>query len=207
MLFKTTFATAVLALAPLAASAQNPAPGGANGATPPPGVTIPAGIVLPADYVIGPDDVLSVVFWREKDMSADVTVRPDGKITLPLVNDIQATGLTPDQLRDELSKAAAKYIEVPTVTVVVKAINSRKVFVTGMVGKQGSYPLLGPTTVMQMLATAGGVQEFADAKNISVLRNENGRQLVLRFNYNDVRKGKNLKQNIELKPGDTIIVP
>ena len=185
-----------------AQSAQAPSNG-----TPPPGVAVPAGIVPPADYVIGPDDVLAVVFWREKDMSADVTVRPDGKITLPLVNDIQASGLTPEQLRDDLSKAAAKYIEVPAVTVVVKAINSRKVFVTGMVGKQGPYPLLGPTTVMQMLATAGGVQEFADAKNIMILRTENGRQVSIRFNYNDVRKGKNLKQNIELKPGDTIIVP
>jgi polysaccharide biosynthesis/export protein len=185
-----------------AQSAQAPGNG-----TPPPSVAVPAGIVPPAGYVIGPDDVLAVVFWREKDMSADVTVRPDGKITLPLVNDIQASGLTPEQLRDDLSKAAAKYIEVPAVTVVVKAINSRKVFVTGMVGKQGPYPLLGPTTVMQMLATAGGVQEFADAKNIMILRTENGRQVSIRFNYNDVRKGKNLKQNIELKPGDTIIVP
>jgi len=205
MRFKKTIVTAVLTLAPFVTMArQNPAP---SGATPPAGVNIPAGIVPPADYVIGPDDVLTVVFWREKDLSADVTVRPDGKITLPLVNDIQASGLTPDQLRDDLSKAAAKYIEVPSVTVVVKAINSRKVFVTGQIGKQGAYPLLGPTTVMQLIATAGGVHEFADTKNITILRTENGRQIVLQFNYNDVRKGKNLKQNIELKPGDTIIVP
>jgi len=205
MRFKKTIVTAVLTLAPFGTMArQNPAP---SGATPPAGVNIPAGIVPPADYVIGPDDVLTVVFWREKDLSADVTVRPDGKITLPLVNDIQASGLTPDQLRDDLSKAAAKYIEVPSVTVVVKAINSRKVFVTGQIGKQGAYPLLGPTTVMQLIATAGGVHEFADTKNITILRTENGRQIVLQFNYNDVRKGKNLKQNIELKPGDTIIVP
>jgi polysaccharide biosynthesis/export protein len=205
MRFKKTIVTAVLTLAPFVTMArQNPAP---SGATPPAGVNIPAGIVPPADYVIGPDDVLTVVFWREKDLSADVTVRPDGKITLPLVNDIQASGLTPDQLRDDLSKAAAKYIEVPSVTVVVKAINSRKVFVTGQIGKQGAYPLLGPTTVMQLIATAGGVHEFADTKNITILRTENGRQIVLRFNYNDVRKGKNLKQNIELKPGDTVLVP
>lgn len=201
-------ATFVFALALGATThAQQPVPAPGNGSAPPAGVNIPAGIVPPADYVIGPDDVLAVVFWREKDMSADVTVRPDGKITLPLVNDLQASGLTPEQLRDELSKAAAKYIEVPTVTVVVKAINSRKVFITGQIGKQGSYPLLGPTTVMQMIATAGGVHEFADTKNITILRTENGRQVAIRFNYNDVRKGKNLKQNIELKPGDTIIVP
>lgn len=195
----------VLAAAASLAAQQKPAPNGA--ATPPAGVTIPAGIVPPADYVIGPDDVLAVVFWREKDMSSDVTVRPDGKITLPLLNDVQASGLTPDQLRDAVSKAAAQYIEVPAVTIVVKTINSRKVFITGQVGKQGSFPLLGPTTVLQMLATAGGVHEFADTKNIMVLRTENGRQTAFRFNYNDVRKGRNLRQNIELKPGDTIIVP
>ena len=201
---QTKIASLVLALASLAPLHAQQAP--ANSATPP-ATAVPAGVVPPADYVIGPDDVLAVVMWREKDMSGDVIVRPDGKITLPLVNDIQAAGLTPEQLRDELSKAAAKYIEVPAVTVVVKAINSRKVFVTGMVGKQGPYPLLTPTTVMQMIATAGGVHEFADAKNITILRTENGRQTAIRFNYNDVRKGKNLKQNIELKPGDTIIVP
>ena len=196
----------VLAAAASLAAQQKPASNG-TAATPPAGVTIPAGVVPPADYVIGPDDVLAVVFWREKEMSTEVTVRPDGKITLPLLNDLQASGLTPEQLRDVVSKAAAQYIEVPAVTVVVKAINSRKVFITGQVGKQGAFPLAGPTTVMQMLATAGGVHEFADTKNIMILRTENGRQTAFRFNYNDVRKGKNLKQNIELKPGDTIIVP
>src|SRR5215204_4986295 len=107
MPFNRTIATAVLTAIPLLTSAQQPAPANGNGATPPAGVNIPAGVVPPADYVIGPDDVLTVVFWREKDLSADVVVRPDGKITLPLVNDVQASGLTPDQLRDDLAKAAA----------------------------------------------------------------------------------------------------
>jgi polysaccharide export outer membrane protein len=157
--------------------------------------------------VIGPDDVLTVVFWREKDLSGDVAVRPDGKITLPLLNDVQAAGLTPEQLRDVLNKAAEAHIQVPEVTVVVKAINSRKVFIMGQVAKPGPYPLLGPTTVMQMIATAGGVHEFADSDNITILRVENGKQVALRFNYEDVQKRKNLQQNILLKPGDTIIVP
>ena len=96
---------------------------------------------------------------------------------------------------------------IVSVTVVVKQINSRKVFVTGMVSKPGPYPLMGPTTVLQLIATAGGLHEFADKKNIRILRTVNGKQTAIRFNYDDVRKGKNLQQNIELKPGDTIIVP
>ena len=174
---------------------------------PPAGVNIPTGVPTPADYVIGPDDVLTIVFWREKDMSTEVGVRPDGKISLPLLNDVQAAGLTPDQLRVALTEAASKFIEEPTVSVVVKQINSRKVFITGQVGKQGPYPLGGPTTVLQLISMAGGVAEYADSKNITILRTENGRAVTYKFNYKEVSKGRNLKQNIELKPGDTIIVP
>jgi polysaccharide biosynthesis/export protein len=167
----------------------------------------PSGLPTPDDYVIGPDDVLSVVFWRDKDMSADVAVRPDGKISLPVINEMVATGLTAEQLRARITEAASKFVTDPTVSVVVKAINSRKVFITGMVAKPGDYGIPGRTTVLQLIAMAGGLHEFADAKNISINRIENGRQVNLRFNYKDVSKGKNLKQNIELKPGDTIIVP
>ncbi len=166
-----------------------------------------AGAVVPAGYVIGPDDVLSILFWREKDLSGDVAVRPDGKISLPLLNDIQAAGLTPDQLRSAVAEQAARFVEEPTVTVVVKQINSRKVFITGQVARPGSYPLVAPTTVLQLIAMAGGVLEYADAKNISIMRTEQGRPLSFRFNYSDVAKRKNLRQNIELKPGDTIVVP
>jgi polysaccharide export outer membrane protein len=201
-----TLALAFAAAAPLAAQ-QAAVPPAANGPKPPAGVTIPAGVVPPPGYVIGPDDVLTVVFWREKDLSADVSVRPDGMISLPLLNDVKAAGLTPEQLRDDLTKAAERFVEVPSVTVVVKAINSRKVFITGQVGKPGPYPLTSPTTVLQLIAMAGGVHEFADTKNITILRVENGKQVALRFNYNDVMRRKNLAQNIELKPGDTIIVP
>ena len=167
----------------------------------------PSGAATPDDYVIGPDDVLAVVFWRDKDMSAEVAVRPDGKISLPVLNEVVASGLTAEQLRARITEAATKFVTDPTVSVVVKAINSRKVFITGMVGKPGDYAIPGRTTVLQLIAMAGGLHEFADAKNISINRIENGRQLNLRFNYKDVSKGKNLKQNIELKPGDTIIVP
>ena len=163
---------------------------------------------LPAGYVIGPDDVLLVSYWRNPDMSAEVTVRPDGLISLPLLNEIQAGGLTPEQLRDTISKASTKYLEeAPTLAIVVKTINSRKVYVTGMVAKPGFYQLTGAMTVVQLLATAGGIQEFSDSKNIRIVRNEGGKQIAFTFNWKDFVKGKNLNQNIELKPGDTIVVP
>ena len=165
------------------------------------------GATMPAGYVIGADDVLSIVFWGEKDMSAEVTVRPDGKVTLPLLNDIQAAGLTPAQLRDSVTEAARKYVEVPNPTVIVKEINSRRVFITGQVEKSGPYPLNNSATVLQLIAMAGGLKEFANGKNISVLRSEDGRPVVYRFNYQDVVNRKRLEQNIELKPGDTVVVP
>jgi polysaccharide export outer membrane protein len=175
--------------------------------TPPSSGAGQPGVTAPPGYAIGADDVLTIVFWREKEMSGDVVVRPDGKISLPLVNDIQATGLTPDQLRASVTEAAKRFVEEPSVTVVVKQINSRKVFITGQVGKPGSYPLSGPTTVLQLLAMAGGLLEYADSENVVVLRTENGEPLSFSFNYNDVVRRRNLKQNIELRPGDTVVVP
>jgi polysaccharide export outer membrane protein len=162
---------------------------------------------VPADYVIGPDDALSVVFWRDKDMSADVTVRPDGKISLPLLNEVQAAGFTPEQLRTKIVEAASKYIEEPNATVVVKEIRSRKVFITGNVAKPASYLIVGEMNVLQLVAQAGGLLEYADSKNIVVIRNEGGKQHYFKVNYNDVVKQKNVAQNIALKPGDTVVVP
>jgi polysaccharide export outer membrane protein len=158
-------------------------------------------------YVIGPDDVLSIVFWREKELSGDYVVRPDGKITLPLLNDVQAAGLSTEQLRETLLTEAQRFVTEPNATVIVKQINSRKVFITGMVVRPGAYSITAPTSVVQLLSMAGGVQEFADASKIVILRTENGRQLAFPFNYKDVLKRKNLRQNIELKPGDTVVVP
>ena len=163
--------------------------------------------VLPPAYVIGPADVLSIVFWRDKDMSADVVVRPDGKISLPLLDEIQAAGLTPEQLQARLVAAAAKYVEEPNATVVVREIHSRKVFITGDVVKPGGYDLAGDLTVLQLIAMAGGLQEYANAKSIVVLRTENGRQQTHKFNYKDVIRQKHVEQNILLKVGDTVVVP
>lgn len=177
-------------------AAASPAPSAAPASTP-----------LPTGYLIGPADVLSIVFWRDKDMSADVIVRPDGRISLPLLDEVQAAGLTPDQLRASLVTAAAKYVEEPNATVVVKEIHSRKVFITGNVAKPGTYDLAGDLTVLQLIAMAGGLLEYADAKDIVVLRTENGQQQALKFNYKDVIKQKHVEQNVLLKPGDTVVVP
>ena len=143
----------------------------------------PAAPVVPADYVIGPEDVLTIVYWRDKDMTAEVAVRPDGKISLPLLNDVQAAGLTPAQLREQLTAASQKFLEDPNITVVVRQMNSHKVFITGEVNKPGPYPLIGPTTVLQLISIAGGLHEYADSRKIIILRTENGRPISLPFNY------------------------
>ena len=165
------------------------------------------GVTPPPDYVIGPSDQLSIVFWREKELSADVLVRPDVKISLPLLNVVLAGGLTPEQLRVKVTEAAQRFVEDPNATVVVRQINSRKVFITGEVEKPGEYALAGPTTVLQLIATAGGIKEYADKEKIVILRTENGRETTFKFNYPQVVKQQNPKQNIALKPGDTVVVP
>jgi polysaccharide export outer membrane protein len=190
---------------PKTSSAQKPAP--SPGATPTPP---PAGITPPADYVIGVDDGLTVVFWRDKDMSSEVRVRPDGKITLPLLDEIVAAGLTPDELRATVVKASMKFLtEEPTVSIIVREINSRRVYINGMVGKTGTYQLVPHMTVVQLIAVAGGLQEYAHKDRIQIVRVENGQQKSYFFNYSDFMKGKPaaMKQNIELKIGDTVIVP
>jgi polysaccharide export outer membrane protein len=162
---------------------------------------------LPPGYVIGADDVLGIIFWKDADLSGDVTVRPDGKIALPLLNDVQAAGLTPGQLRDAIESEAKRFVADPNPTVVVRQINSRKVFITGSVAKPGMYPLNSSMSVVQLIALAGGLTEFAKPKDIIVMRNEQGRQMAYPFNYKDLIDRKNLAQNIELKPGDTVMVP
>jgi polysaccharide export outer membrane protein len=189
---------------PVLGQTQKPSPNAAPAAAAPGAV---AGVTTPPGFVIGPDDILNIVYWREKELSSEVVVRPDGMISLPLLNDIRAQGLTPEELRLALTTAASKFVEEPTVTVVVKSINSRKVFVTGQVGKPGPYPLGGPTTVVQILSTAGGLAEYAKKSKIMVLRTEGGKSIALPFNYEEVMQGKRLQQNIELKPGDTVVVP
>lgn len=198
-------ALAVNVCLPFAVGAQAPNPSASSTAAAAPSTT--TGVTPPADYVIGPEDVLSVFVWREKDLTADVMVRPDGQVSLPLLNDVPAAGLTPEQFRQRVTEAAGKYIDQPNVTVIVKAINSRKVFITGEIEKPGTYPLLGPTNVLQLITMAGGLREYADTKNINVMRTEGGKVTQFRFNYRDVAKGRRLEQNVLLKPGDTVVVP
>ena len=169
---------------------------------------LPKGVELPADYVIGVEDQLQIVVWENEKMSTpEAVVRPDGKISVPLINEIAAVGLTPDELRKNLEAAAAKFAVEPTVSVIVKAINSRKVFITGEVAKSGAYLLIGPMTVMQLITSAGGLAEWADRKKIRVARTVNGKPQSFLFNYNDFVQGKSLETNIELKPGDQVTVP
>jgi polysaccharide export outer membrane protein len=162
---------------------------------------------VPDDYVIGAEDVLAIQFWREPEMSGDVTVRPDGKITLPLIGEISAVGKKPDVLRDDVQKAAGRFLADANVSIIVKQVNSRKVFITGQVTHPGEFSLAGPKTVLQLIAQAGGLTEYADGDKITVMRVEQGQTRLFKFNYKDVSKGKSLQQNIELKPGDTVVVP
>ena len=170
------------------------------------GAAAPIASALPPSFVIGISDVLAVTFWRDPRMSGDVVVRPDGMISLPLLNDVHAAGNTPEQLAGVLARTAAKYITDADVTVVVKEIHSRKVYVLGNVGTPGMVSLSGDMNVLQLIAVSGGLLEYADKENIVIIRTENGQEKRLKFNYNDVLKGKNAKQNIPLQPGDTLVV-
>lgn len=161
---------------------------------------------VPVDYVIGADDVLHISVWKEPDLSETLPVRPDGKISMPLLNDIPAAGLTPLQLKDSITERLKKYIANPSVTVVVTGMNSRRVFVSGEVVKSGPMTLLPHMTVLQALSEAG-FNQFANVKAIYILRNEDGKQVKIPFDYRKVVKGLNPEKNIELKPGDTIVVP
>lgn len=159
-----------------------------------------------SDYVIGADDTLHISVWKEPDLTETLPVRPDGKISMPLLNDVMAAGLTPLQLRDMITERLKKYIADPRVTVVVTGMNSRRVFVTGEVTHTGPMTLLPHMTMLQALAQAGFTQ-FANPKGIYLLRTESGKQQKLPFNYKEVVKGNHPEQNIELRPGDTIVVP
>ena len=161
----------------------------------------------PPGYVIGALDVIEVLFWKDKDLSAEVVVRPEGKISLPLLNEIDAGGLTPEQLRLRVLESARRFVEDPTATVVVKQINSRNVYIMGEVLKPGTYPLGGATSVLQLIAVAGGMTEFAARDEIVLMRTIDGQTVRHRVKYNEVLKGKNLEQNLQLQPGDTVVVP
>ena len=160
-----------------------------------------------ADYRIGAQDVLQIDVWKEPEITRSVPVRPDGKITLPLLNDVQAAGLTPMELTAILREEFKKFINDPQVSVSVSTINSRRVYVTGEVTRPGAFPLLPGMTVLQALTSGGGFTQFAKIKSIYVLRTKDGRQAKLPFNYKAVVGGKKPEDNILLQAGDTIVVP
>jgi polysaccharide biosynthesis/export protein len=160
-----------------------------------------------ADYKIGAQDVVRIDVWKEPDISRTIPVRPDGKISLPLLNDVQASGLTAMQLAGSIRDGLTKYLTNPQVTVTVVEINSRRVYVTGEVLRTGAIPLLPNMTVLQALASAGGFTQFAKLKDIYLLRMENGQQVKYAFDYKEAVKGKHPERNILLRPGDLIVVP
>ena len=168
--------------------------------------TASLGTLNDAEYKIGPQDVLRIDVWKEAEVSRAVPVRPDGKISLPLLNDVQAAGLTPMQLGNSIKEKLKKYIADPRVTVVVTAMNSQRIYVLGEVSHTGAMALLPHMTVLQALSSAGFTQ-FANLKAIYLLRMQGGQQVKMRFNYKDALKGRDPQQNIVLKPGDTIVVP
>lgn len=193
---------------------QTPTPtAGTNVPVSPTGVNPPASGTAPAPespgvavdvhtYVIGNEDILRVNVWREPDLSAIVVVRPDGKITLPMIGEIQAGGLTPETLGKSLTEAFSKYVNNPQVLVFVQQVNSKKYYIDGSVNRPGEYRLIAPTTVLEALSEAGGFREFANLKKIRILRGTT----TLKFNWKDVSHGKRMEQNIYLQNGDHIFV-
>ncbi len=167
----------------------------------------PAPATTDPKYVIGPQDVLDINVWNQSNISRTVPVRPDGKISLPLLDDVMAAGLTPEQLGEKITRDLRKYLENPQVTVIVTAINSQRIFIVGEVGRAGILPMLPNMTVLQALSEAGGFSPFAKLSGIYVLRNENGHQVKFPFDYKKVIKGEQAQENLVLQPGDTIVVP
>jgi polysaccharide biosynthesis/export protein len=170
-----------------------------------------SGSAVPAHndtYIIGSDDVLSINVWKEQEVSRTVPVRSDGKISLPLAGEVQASGETPLQLEKILAAKLQSFISEPEVTVIVAEIKSQKFNILGMVNKSGTFPLTSSLTVLDAIALAGGFRDFAKQKSIYVLRkNPGGGESRLPFNYKEVIKGNNMAQNIKVQPGDTIVVP
>jgi polysaccharide export outer membrane protein len=159
--------------------------------------------VDPHTYRLGADDVIFVRVWREPDLSGMTAVRPDGKITMPLINEVKAAGLTPNELAAQITDLLSKYVNSPQVMVAVQSVRSKRYFVSGEVFRPGAYPLATPTRVFEAITMAGGFREFANKKKVVILRGAKR----FKFNWNDVVKGKNLSQNIYLENGDQIVVP
>jgi len=159
------------------------------------------------NYLIGAQDVLDISVWKEPELSRSVPVRPDGKISLPLLNDVQAAGLTPSELTAQITAGLNKFMTNPQVTVIVSQINSQRIYILGEVARPGAFVLIPGMTVLQALSDAGGLTPFANSKKIYVIREQNGKQEKLPFNYKEVLDRKRPEQNVDLRPGDTVIVP
>jgi polysaccharide export outer membrane protein len=163
--------------------------------------------VDPSAYIIGEQDSLVITVWKEKDISGGAVVRPDGKITVPLVGEIKVVGMTPVQLQTLLAEKLKPFVTVPQVTVAVAEIRSRKVYLIGHAAREGPFMINSSTTILQIIAQAGGLKDFAKRKKIYILRKQGSEQTRIPFNYDDVIQGKRVEQNILLQPGDTIVVP
>ena len=158
-------------------------------------------------FALGPEDILEISVWKDEALTKQVVVRPDGWISFPLIGDIKAVGRTVEELRQEIQTRIKSYIPDAPVTVMVIKVGSPKVYVVGKVAKPGVYIMGEPMRVMQVLAMAGGATPFADKNSILIIREENSKQRIYNFDYNKVANGKELEQNISLRPGDTIVVP
>lgn len=158
-------------------------------------------------YIIGPGDVLNIYVWKEPELTRDIIVMSDGRITFPLIGELMAAGRTLGELKQAITERAAKYVTAPEVTVILKESRSRRIYTIGKVNRPGPYMLEAGMTVLQVLSTAGGFTEWADTKSILIIRREGDKEIQLPFNYKDFIAGKNIEQNILLKPNDTIVVP
>lgn len=163
--------------------------------------------VVDAAYLVQPGDTLQVTVWKEQELQAEVLIRPDGGLSFPLAGDIEAAGHTVEDIRKVLQSRLTKYLPDPVVTVVVKKADGSRIFVVGKVNRPGDFALFRPIDVMQALSLAGGATPYADVNGIRILRREGGQQQVFHFRYDDVRRGKDLTQNILLHSGDTVVVP
>ena len=186
---------------PAAVETAKPADAAKPADVPKPAVPVPAG------YIVGDSDVIHVNVWKEPEVSQTVVVRTDGNISLPLINEVKVSGLTPLQIQDLIGEKLKGFLNNPQVTVTVIEIRSKRAFITGEVVRPGTYSLNAQTSVLQLIAQAGGFTPFAKRDSIVVLRTEDGKQFRLKFKYKEVVQGKKTEQNIALHPGDTVVVP
>jgi polysaccharide export outer membrane protein len=205
---KTVLLLLLLALCQVGSLRAGPQNAGEK--TPPAGAkseSMPKSATDDPTYIIGEADVLDINVWKEPDVSRTVPVRPDGKISLPLLNDVQAAGLTPMQLQQQITEKLRKFLTEPQVTVIVTEINSRRVYIMGEVNRPGMVSLLPQMTILQLVTAAGGFTQFANTSKIRLVRNENGKQTTYTFNYKELMRGERPEQDLLLKPGDSVVVP